>query len=275
MSHATRRTVLAGSAALLASGVLTTATTSTAGAHGRPGPKPTVVLVHGAFADASGWNDVIHRLARDGYPVLAPANPLRGVDTDSAYLASILATITGSIVLVGHSYGGVIITNAATGNANVKALVYVAAFAPDEGETVFGLQTKFPGTKLGEQELDIRPYPLSGGGFSADGYVKQDLFRDIFAGDLPRSTTQIMAATQRPGDVHTLQQLSGPPAWKQIPSWYLVARDDNLIPAAAQRFMAQRAGSRTVEVRASHVAMMSQPQRTADLITLAARSTRD
>ena len=276
MSAVSRRTVLAGSAAVAAGAVAGVAgvagVAAPAGAHAPPGPKPTIVLVHGAFADASGWNEVIRRLVRDGYPALAPANPLRGVDTDSAYLASVLASVTGPIVLVGHSYGGVIITNAATGNASVKALVYVAAFAPDAGDTVEGLQTKFPGTKLGEPQLDIRPYPLPGGGYSADGYVKQDLFRDIFAGDLPRSTTQLMAATQRPGDVHTLRQASGPPAWKQIRSWYLVARDDNLIPAAAQRFMAQRAGSRIVEARASHVAMMSQPQLTADLIALAARA---
>ncbi|GAA3259096.1 alpha/beta fold hydrolase [Dactylosporangium siamense] len=275
MSPVSRRTVLTGSAAIVAAGVVTAAAAEPAGAHTYPGPKPTVVLVHGAFADASGWNDVVRRLIRDGYPVLAPANPLRGVESDSAYLASILASITGPVVLVGHSYGGVVITNAATiANADVKALVYVAAFAPDTGETVLGLQTKFPGTKLGEPQLDIRPYPLADGKYSADGYVKADVFRDIFAGDLPRSTTAVMAATQRPGDVHTLRQASGVPAWKQIRSWYLVARDDNLIPAAAQRFMAQRAGSRVVEANASHVAMMSQPAITADLIALAARTTR-
>lgn len=272
MSEVSRRTVLAGSAALAATGVVTAVTAAPAGAHRTTGPKPTVVLVHGAFADASGWNEVVRRLVRDGYPVLAPANPLRGVDTDSAYLASVLATISGPVVLVGHSYGGVMITNAATGNPNVRALVYVAAFAPDAGETVEALQTKFPGSRLGEPQLDIRPYPLPGGGYSADGYVRKDVFRDIFAGDLPRSTTEVMAATQRPGDVFTLRQASGPPAWKQIRSWYLIARDDNLIPAAAQRFMARRAGSRTVEARASHVAMMSQPQLTADLIALAARA---
>jgi pimeloyl-ACP methyl ester carboxylesterase len=275
MSAVSRRTVLTGSAAIVAAGVVTAAAAPPAAAHKTPRRKPTIVLVHGAFADASGWNDVIRRLIRDGYSVLAPANPLRGVDTDSAYLASVLATITGPIVLVGHSYGGVIITNAATGNPNVKALVYVAAFAPDAGDTVLGLQTKFPGTKLGEAQLDFRPYLLPDGKPSADGYVKTDVFRDIFAGDLPRSTTAVMAATQRPGDVHTLQQASGAPAWKQIRSWYLVARDDNLIPAAVQRFMAQRAGSRVVEVRASHVAMMSQPHVTADLIMLAARTATD
>jgi pimeloyl-ACP methyl ester carboxylesterase len=271
-----RRTVLTGAlgAATLAfaPSVFTPTAASAAPSSTKPA-RPTVVLVHGAFADASGWNDVIARLTRDGYPVLAPANPLRSVAGDSAYLASILATITGPIVLVGHSYGGVTITNAATGNPNVKALVYIAAFAPDAGDTVFGLQTKFPGTKLGEAQLDFRPYLLPDGKPSADGYVKADVFRDIFAGDLPRSTTAVMAATQRPGDVHTLQETSGAPAWKQIPSWYLVAREDNLIPAAAQRFMAQRAGSRVVEARASHVAMMSQPRLTAELIALSARAT--
>lgn len=235
------------------------------------GPKPTVVLVHGAFADASGWSDVVRRLHREGYPVLAPANPLRGVASDSAYLASILQTISGPIVLVGHSYGGVVITNAANGNPNVKALVYVAAFAPDEGDTVQGLQTTFPGSKLGLDALDLRPYLLPDGTPSADGYVKASLFRDIFAGDLPASLTAIMAATQRPGDAHTLQQASGVPAWKSIPSWYLVARNDNLIPAAAQRFMAGRAGAHTLEVNASHVAMMSQPDATVALIKAAAR----
>jgi pimeloyl-ACP methyl ester carboxylesterase len=263
LSEIPRRTILAGSAAVAAAGVLTAATAGPASAGSRP--KPTIVFVHGAFADASGWNEVIRRLTDEGYPVLAPANPLRGVASDSAYLSLILSTIGGPIVLVGHSYGGVVMTNAATGNAAVTALVYVAAFAPDAGETVSVLQNRFPGTKLHEEQLDFRP---NGTGY--DGYVKREFFRDVFAGDLPRSTTELMWATQRPGDTRTLGEASGAPAWRQIPSWYLVARDDNLIPAAAQRFMARRAGSRTVEVRASHVAMMSQPRVTADLIRTAA-----
>jgi pimeloyl-ACP methyl ester carboxylesterase len=262
--------------ALLAGALLVgaaVASTSAAAASGTRPAKPTVVLVHGAFADASGWNDVVRRLQRQGYPVLAPANPLRGVDSDAAYLASVLATISGPIVLVGHSYGGFVITNAATGNPNVKALVYVAAFAPDAGDTVGGLQTQFPGSKLSEAALDIRPYPLADGTTSHEGYVKAALFRDIFAGDLPASTTRVMAATQRPADVHTLGQPSGPPAWRTIPSWTLVARNDSLIPAAAQRFMAEGAGARTVEVNASHVAMMSMPAATAELIGEAATTT--
>ncbi|MDR7276536.1 alpha/beta fold hydrolase [Catenuloplanes atrovinosus] len=266
MSELPRRTVLAGSAAVVAAGVLT-ATTAVPAAAGGTGPKPTVVLVHGAFADASGWTEVIRRLSRDGYPVLAPPNPLRGVASDAAYLADFLTTVPGPIVLAGHSYGGFVLTNAATGNANVKALVYVAAFAPDAGETVHDLQVLFPGTRLGEAQLDVRPHP---GGY--DGYVKAAAFREVFAGDLPTATTDLMWATQRPGDTRTLSEPSGAPAWRQVPSWYLVARDDQLIPAAAQRFMATRAGARTVEIRASHVAMISQPRVTADLIALAART---
>jgi pimeloyl-ACP methyl ester carboxylesterase len=226
------------------------------------------VLVHGAFADASGWGDVIKRLRRKGYTTIAPANPLRGVPSDSAYIASVLANLSGPIVLVGHSYGGIVITNAATANPNVKALVYIAAFAPDAGEPLVALQTKFPGSRLGLEALDIRQY----GPRSYDGYIKADLFREIFAADLPASMTSVMAATQRPGDLATLEQPSGPPAWKAIPSWYLVAKQDQVIPAAAQRFMAERAGARTKEVNASHVAMMSRPDAAADLIVAAARS---
>jgi pimeloyl-ACP methyl ester carboxylesterase len=260
----TRRTLLSGSAAVAAGALL-----GAPAAHAQPGsngqPKPTVVLVHGAFADASGWNDVAARLIHDGYPVLAPANPLRSVSTDSAYLAGFLATITGPIVLVAHSYGGIVTTNAATGNPNVKALVYVAAFVPDAGETLLGLQTKYPGSRLSESALDFRPT-----GESVDGYIKKELFRGVFAGDLPRATTDLMWAGQRPADVRTLGEPSGAPAWKSIPSWYLAARDDQVLPVAAQRFMAQRAGAQVREVGASHVAMISQPAAAADLIRRAA-----
>ncbi|TQM84481.1 alpha/beta hydrolase family protein [Saccharothrix saharensis] len=228
------RRVVTGLAVVLLVFTATPASGSSAGSGHRP--KPTVVLVHGAFADASSWSEVVPRLQRKGYPVLAPANPLRGVDSDSAYLASVLSTISGPIVLVGHSYGGVVITNAATGNASVKALVYVAAFAPDAGDTVGGLQVRFPGTKLGLPALDVREFPLAGGGVGHEGYVKPALFRDIFAGDLPPAKAALLAATQRPADVQTLGQVSGEPAWRTIPSWALIARDDNLIPAAAQRF---------------------------------------
>jgi len=258
-----RRVLLIGSIAV----ALTAALAAPAAlAHDRPEPKPTIVLVHGAFADASGWNDVATRLTRDGYPVIAPANPLRGVSADSAYLASMLATLSGPLVVVAHSYGGMVITNAATGNPNVKALVYVSAFVPDQGDTLLGLQTKYPGSKLNEAALDFRPY----GEGHVDSYIKKDVFRDIFAADLPRSKTNLMWASQRPSDVVALQEPSGTPAWKTIPSWYLVARNDNVIPAQAQRFMAQRANAHITEVGSSHVAMISQPAATADLIKRAA-----
>jgi pimeloyl-ACP methyl ester carboxylesterase len=260
----TRRAVLSGSAAVAAGALLgAPAAGAQPGFNGRT--KPTVVLVHGAFADASGWNDVAARLIRDGYPVLAPANPLRSVSTDSAYLAGFLATITGPIVLAAHSYGGIVTTNAATGNPNVKALVYVAAFVPDAGETLLGLQTKYPGSRLSESALDFRP-----AGESVDGYIKKELFRAVFAGDVSKATTELMWAGQRPADVRTLGEPSGSPAWKSIPSWYLAAHNDQVLPVAAQRFMAQRAGAQLREIDASHVAMISQPAAAAELIRRAA-----
>ncbi|MEU4693519.1 alpha/beta hydrolase [Actinoplanes sp. NPDC023714] len=272
MSPVSRRAVLAGVAATAATTVAAGSpaaahASSPAAAHTRK-PKPTIVLVHGAFADGAGWSDVITRLTHDGYTVLAPANPLRGVASDAAYIADFLATIEGPIVLVGHSYGGFVITNAATGNPNVKALVYIAAFAPDLDESVGGLTAKFPGSLLDPAtSIDFRPW----GEGHYDGYVKKDVFRTVFAGDLPRSATDVLWATQRPADAATLQDHSAEPAWKTIPSYFLVAREDNLIPPALQRFMARRAGAHTVEVKASHVALISQPRAVADLIRKASR----
>ena len=231
------------------------------------GPKPTIVLIHGAFADASGWSGVVTRLQDRGYTVLAPANPLRGVANDSAYIASVLASVTGPIVLVGHSYGGEVITNAATGNPNVKALVYIAAFAPDAGETSGGLVTKFPGSMLTPQNLVFRPFP---GG--VDGYINPTVFRDVFAADLPAETTTVMGASQRPGALSTLSDLSGFPAWKTIPSWYMVANQDHAIPPALERFMAARMNAHTVQINSSHVAMMSHPGAVTDLILSAAEA---
>lgn len=238
------------------------------------GPKPTVVLVHGAFADASGWDGVITRLQAKGYPVIAPANPLRSVAGDAAYLRSILANIEGPVILVGHSYGGVVITNAATDNANVKALVYVAAFGPDEGESVGGLTGQFPGSMLTPDNLIIRPYATSDTDTGLDGYINPAVFRTVFCADLPKGQAAAMAATQRPGALATLGEPSGAPAWTSIPSWYVVARQDNAIPPAAERFMAERMGAQTVEVDASHVVMISHPGLVADLIVRADRSTR-
>ena len=241
-----------------------------AAANGDPtsaGPKPTIVLVHGGWADASSWNAVTQRLQDDGYTVIAPAIPLRGVRTDSAYLSSVLATITGPIVLVGHSYGGVLITNAATGNPNVKALVYVAAFAPDLGETVGQLLAMNPGSQAAPPNLTFRPYP---GG--ADVYITPSAFRKVFCADLPAKTAAVMAANQRPIEAAALGEPSGEPAWKTIPSWYLVASNDQAIPPATERFMAKRAGVTTVEIASSHVAMISHPGAVTDLILAAAHA---
>jgi pimeloyl-ACP methyl ester carboxylesterase len=235
-------------------------------------PKPTVVLVHGAFADASGWNGVTERLQARGYTVIAPPNPLRGVASDAAYIRSFLSTIEGPIVLVGHSYGGFVITNAATGNPNVRALVYIAAFAPAEGDTVQALQSMRPGAKLGPATLDVRPYPLPDGTQGLEGSIKPSVFREVFAADLPRKLTTIMAASQRPASLATLGEPSGPPAWEDIPSWYLVAGRDNAIGTANQRIMAERINATTIEIKhASHVVMTSRPGKTTKLILRAVK----
>ena len=243
-------------------------TTSVANAHGQPsGPKPTIVLVHGAFADASSWNPVVTELLHEGYPVIASANPLRSVSGDSKYLSSVLATITGPIVLVGHSYGGAVITNAATGNANVKALVFIAAFAPDQGESLASIGAQFPNSDLG---ASILPRPAPDG---TDLYINPNVFRNVFAADLPRSTAATMAVTQRPLSVNGFTEASGAPAWATIPSWYMVASNDRAIDPAAERFMAQRAHARTTEISSSHVAMLSHPAAVVRMIDDAARST--
>jgi pimeloyl-ACP methyl ester carboxylesterase len=238
-----------------------------AAAHATTGPKPTIVLIHGAFADASGWDSVMTRLQHRGYTVLAPANPLRGVATDSTYIASVLASIRGPIVLVGHSYGGEVITNAATGNPNVKALVYIAAFAPDLHETSGALATKFPGSMLTPQNLTFRPF--SGG---VDGYISPSVFRNVFAADVPAETAALMAASQRPGALSTLSELSGVPAWKTIPSWYMVANQDHAIPPAVERFMAARMHAHTVQIDSSHAAMVSHPGAVTALILSAVQA---
>ena len=262
-----RRLVLAA----LAAAALILVLAPGAGAAQTPA-KPTVVLVHGAFADASGWNGVTARLQRKGYTVLAPPNPLRGVSLDAAYLRSFLATIEGPIVLVGHSYGGMVISNAATGNPNVRALVYIAAYAPREGDTVAALSAMAPGGMIGPATLDLRPYPLPDGTQGLEGSIKTAVFREIFAADLPKRLTRVMAASQRPAAVTALGEPSGPPAWAQIQSWYLVAGRDNAIGTQNERIMAERIGAKTIEVKgASHVVMMSRPARTARLILKAAK----
>lgn len=230
--------------------------------------KPTVVLVHGAFAESSSWNGVSTRLIEDGYPVIAAANPLRGVKSDSDYVASLLRNIKGPIVLVGHSYGGMVITNAANGNSNIKALVYVAAFTPDTGESAAELSARYPGSTLGQALAP--PVALPDGG--RDLYIQQDKFRSQFAADVDEEETKLMAATQRPVTVAALNEASGPPAWKTIPAWFIFGNLDKNIPLAALSFMAQRAGAKqTIEIKgASHVVMVSHPGAVAKLIYEAA-----
>ncbi|MGP4042986.1 alpha/beta fold hydrolase [Streptomyces sp. 2A115] len=265
--------------AALAAGVLIVvgAVSAQATPH-RPGqaekePKPTVVLVHGAFADASGFNDTIALLQKAGFPVIAPANPLRDTAGDAAYISSVVDTIPGPVILAAHSYGGIVITNAARGHANVKALVYMGAFAPDEGESALQLAGQFPGSELGAA-LIPRSYPVPGGEPGTDGYIDAAKFRAVFAADLPASRTRLMAATQRPGSVQGLGGPSGAPAWKTVPSWYLIPTEDKVIPPAAQRFMAKRAGSKVTEIRSSHVVMISHPEAATKIIKSAYAATR-
>ncbi|GIJ26359.1 alpha/beta hydrolase [Micromonospora qiuiae] len=250
----------------------TSATTTTAQLGLKPTKKPTVVLVHGAFADSSSWNDVIDRLQRNGYPVLAVANPLRGLEADAAYVRSALDSVPGPILLAGHSYGGSVISAAAADHPRVKALVYVAALAPAEGESTAELVNKFPGNTLGEH-LDAVPFPLPGGGTGTDLYVQPDAFHQHFAADVPAKVARLMAATQRPAATTALEEAATRSAWRTIPSWALLATQDRAIPLAAQRFMAKRANSRTVEVRASHAVTVSRPDDVAKLIMQAARTT--
>lgn len=255
---------------LFAAALTLTPTVSNAASPEAKSPKPTIVLEHGAFADASGWNDVITSLTRRGYTVYAPANPLRSLAGDTDYLKSFLATISGPVVLVGHSYGGAVITGAATGNPAVKALVYIAAFAPDQGESVSQAIGLGGGSTELLQHIVARPFPGATPG-DADAYIDPAYFRPLFAQDLGATQAAQMAASQRPAAFATLAQPAGTPAWKTIPSWYLVARDDHTIPPAAERAMARRAGARTVEINSSHAAMVSHPRAVSDLILAAAR----
>lgn len=234
--------------------------------------RPTIVLVHGAFADSSGWTGPIKRLRAEGFEALAPANPLRGLAGDAEYLRAFLGTISGPIVLVGHSYGGAVITNAATGLSAVKALVYINAFALDEGEPVAAATGLGGGHTELVDHIVVRPFPGAAEG-DGDAYLDPAFFPSMFAQDVPEADAAAMAATQRPAALATLGAPSGVPAWKTIPSWYLVSSDDRIIPAEAERFMAARASARTVEIRSSHVAMITHPEDVADLILDAARTT--
>jgi len=224
----------------------------------------TVVLVHGAFADASGWNDVAAQLQADGVQVVAPPNPLRGLNLDAAYIASVFAQIPGPVLAVGHSYGGAVITNAATNAANVAGLVYVAAFAPDEGERLLDIEGNSKDSVL-ITALVPRQYPTAEG-TAAEFSIDPAKFHDAFAADLPEKQAAVMAATQRPASEIGFSDPTGVPAWKKLPSWAVVATGDTAAGADVVRSMAQRAGAEITEVAGSHVIMMSQPQAVTDVI---------
>src|SRR4051794_1664290 len=202
----------------------------------------TVVLVHGAFADGAGWNGVIERLQTEGLRVIAPANPLRGISIDSAYIAGALAETPGPVVAVGHSYGGAVITNAATQAENVVGLVFVAAFAPQEGETLGAAAADSKDSVL-SSALVAREYPVRGGGPAVEFTIDPAKFRDTFAADLPAEQTALMAATQRPVAEAAFSEVNGAPASDRLPSWAVVATGDKAAGADVVRSMAMRAGA--------------------------------
>jgi pimeloyl-ACP methyl ester carboxylesterase len=227
---------------------------------------PTVVLVHGAFADASSWNGVIERLQAKGVQVTAPPNPLRGISIDSAYVASCFEQTQGPVLAVGHSYGGAVITNAATNAANVVGLVYVAAFATEEGETLGAASASSKDSVL-ESALMPLHYPAANGGEApVELAINPAKLQEAFAGDLPAEHAALLAATQRPIAELAFSEPSGAPAWKRLPSWSVVASGDKAAGADLVRSMAQRAGATITEVEGSHVIMISQPQAVTDVI---------
>lgn len=229
--------------------------------------KPTVILVHGAFADSSGWGGVIAQLEKDGYPVIAAANPLRSVAGDAESVASVIRSIPGRVILVGHSYGGIVITEAAKGNPNVKALVYVAGFLPETGESALALSAKFPGSTLGDA---LAPVSLPDGG--TDLYIQPAKFHAQFAADVPEAQATLMAATQRPVTQAALTDAAGAATWKTLPTYVIYGADDRNIPVATMKFMADRAHARkTVGIEhGSHALMVSHPAEVSSLIEEAA-----
>jgi pimeloyl-ACP methyl ester carboxylesterase len=237
-----------------------------------PTSKPTVILVHGAFADSSSWNGVIERLADKGYPVIAVANPLRGLHTDAQYVREVLDSVAGPVVLAGHSYGGSVMSEAADGHPNVKALVYIASFLLDTGESTAQLAAKFPGAQLGPALTPV-PFRLPDGSMGDDLYIKRDEFQRVFAADVPHNVAELMAVTQRPITAAALDEPATRAAWKTVPSWNMVTTEDLAIPAESMIFMGERAQSQTVEVTASHAVTVSQPGAVAELIDSAAVAT--
>jgi pimeloyl-ACP methyl ester carboxylesterase len=230
---------------------------------------PTIVLVHGAFAESASWNGVVTRLREHGLSVIAAANPLRSLSGDADVVAGLISSLEGPVVLVGHSYGGQVIANAVRGDDRVKAMVFVAAFAPEEGESIAELSGRFPGSTLGDT---LNAVPLPDG--STDLYIRQERYHAQFAADLPPERAALDAVTQRPLNDRALHDKSGPPAWRDLPSWFVYPELDFNIPLAAHRFMAERAGAREqVEIGgASHALPASQPVAVADVILKAVQT---
>ena len=270
--------VLAAVLLAIAPGRATTAGASAGAAApgGRHSARPVIVLEHGAWADASSWSSVISQLQHRGFTVYAPPNPLRGLPQDSAYLHQFLtqnAALQGQpIVLVGHSYGGAVITNAAVGDPEVRALVYVDAFIPDQGDTIGGLAS---GSCLGGKPADVfNPVPYPGGPpGDVDLYIKPNLVPGCFATGLPASQAAVIAATQRPLAASAFTEPSGPPAWKTIPSWAVIGTADRVIPPAQLTFMAQRAGAHITDVNAGHLSLISEPSVVTRVILQAVQAT--
>ncbi|MEV5388576.1 alpha/beta hydrolase [Streptomyces sp. NPDC052721] len=233
---------------------------------------PTVVLVHGAFADAASWSGVIEELQSHGIPVIAPPNPLRGLASDAAYVASVASQIDGPVVLVGHSYGGALITVAGV-TENVVGLVYVAAYALEEGESLGELQGRFPLSPL-VSNLKQWTYPVPGGEPAVEVTIAEDAFPSVFAADVPAEVTKVLAAAQRPLAAAAFEETASAAAWRTKPSWALVAGADNAINPEVERFGAKRAGATIVEIEgASHAVAVSQPKAVAELIRDAVRAT--
>jgi pimeloyl-ACP methyl ester carboxylesterase len=226
-------------------------------------------LVHGAFADGSSWNGVIERLEAKGVKVIAPANPLRGISIDSDYIAGVFGEIPGPVLAVGHSYGGAVITNAAEKAKNVVGLVYVAAFAPEEGETLGEVEAGSTDSVLNSALVQLHYPSASGDRPGVEFAIEPGKLKDAFAADLPVEQTGLMAATQRPVAELAFSEPSGPPAWKHLPSWAVVATDDKAAGADVIRSEAQRAGATITEVEGSHVIMISQPSAVTEVILTA------
>ncbi|MFF4168750.1 alpha/beta fold hydrolase [Streptomyces sp. NPDC001744] len=269
-----RRLALLGATAAAALSVTAVTLPGVAGAAPHPQQRPTIVLEHGAFADASSWDGVVERLRHAGYPVVAAANPLRGPAYDAAHLRGVIDRVDGPVVLVGHSYGGTVISRAAVGMEDkVKALVYIAAFLPDSGESSLGLTNKLPGSTLGEAVEPVE-YTLPGGVRGTDLSIEPDKFHRQFAADVPADKARLMAAGQRPIAAAALEEKSTGAAWKTIPSWSLVTTGDRNIPVAVQRFMSARAHAHTTEVDASHAVSVSRPDAVVRIVEKAARTAR-